>query len=87
MNILFYAILAAAGTFTSVTRSVKPECPPRTETGTGRPPATAASVRRSSLAAHNAHRSNHSAAGVTWDSKLAEYATTLADTCNYGHDT
>ena len=51
-------------------------------------PATSyGSVQEASIQSHNAHRSNHSAPAVSWDSNLASYAQKLADSCSYGHDT
>jgi hypothetical protein len=36
---------------------------------------------------HNVHRSNHSAASVTWSGSLESSARTLAERCVYKHDT
>ncbi|KAK3684460.1 hypothetical protein LTR37_020268 [Vermiconidia calcicola] len=36
---------------------------------------------------HNAHRSNHSAAPLTWSADLASIATDIANTCQYAHNT
>ncbi|KEY73102.1 hypothetical protein S7711_04854 [Stachybotrys chartarum IBT 7711] len=38
------------------------------------------------LEQHNIHRRNHSASDLTWDSTLAEYATTIANGCVFAHD-
>ena len=34
---------------------------------------------------HNIHRANHSASALTWNSTLADYAKTTAETCYYDH--
>ncbi|KAK3699492.1 hypothetical protein LTR37_016449 [Vermiconidia calcicola] len=36
---------------------------------------------------HNVHRSNHSAADLTWSADLASIATDIANTCQYAHNT
>lgn len=36
---------------------------------------------------HNVHRANHSAPALEWDSGLADAAKTLAESCDYGHNT
>ncbi len=36
---------------------------------------------------HNVHRFNHSAAALEWSDEHAGYAQTLANTCNFAHDT
>ena len=38
------------------------------------------------LAAHNAHRRNHTAPDLTWDGNLEEYARQVAITCRWGHN-
>ncbi|OAA60242.1 scp-like extracellular protein [Niveomyces insectorum RCEF 264] len=35
---------------------------------------------------HNLHRTNHSAAAVSWNSDLASYAATTASSCVFAHD-
>lgn len=34
---------------------------------------------------HNIHRANHSASALVWNSTLADYAKTTAETCVWGH--
>lgn len=45
------------------------------------------SFMAASLKHHNVHRTNHSAAGLEWNAKIAEYAATTAATCRFAHDT
>lgn len=35
---------------------------------------------------HNLHRANHSAPELSWDDKIAGYASNTAKTCHFGHD-
>jgi uncharacterized protein YkwD len=39
------------------------------------------------VAHHNAHRANHSAPALSWDSSLADTAYKIASSCVYAHDT
>lgn len=48
---------------------------------------TPADVYQAAMNAHNAHRTNHTCAQVSWDDNLASWAQQLADTCVYEHDT
>lgn len=45
------------------------------------------SFSQASVTSHNAHRSNHTCSGVSWNQTLADAAKQLADTCSYKHDT
>jgi uncharacterized protein YkwD len=45
------------------------------------------SVYDAAINAHNAHRANHTCGQVTWSEELAAAAKTLADSCEYKHNT
>ncbi|KAL6248576.1 hypothetical protein RBB50_004831 [Rhinocladiella similis] len=62
-----------------------------TTSANGRLPTTTLDVRAMDyqtgiLAAHNVHRSNHSAAALTWNAQMATYAAETAAKCVYQHD-
>lgn len=45
-----------------------------------------ASYSQTGLTYHNAHRKNHSASAVTWNTNLASYAASVAASCTFAHN-
>lgn len=50
------------------------------------PTTTATTLEGAAIAAHNVHRSNHSAPALEWDAELAQYAANTAASCVFAHD-